>query len=222
MTSRGHNGEEEGGKAGPAQERVHGSATRGVPRMPGGEEAAVRGTGDGHPPADNRAGLPPGRGVLPPELAGRLLMSPPVGGAVYFLMAGGECVYIGSSAKPAVRVGLHRTKEGRAFEAAMYLPIAIEDMWAEERRWISSVHPRHNKRHNPCPDPDSPSWGTSARPDRFFASSEMPVEVVAAIDERARQEGRSRSELMHIACLFYLEYAPVTPAEPNLPPSPDS
>ena len=57
-------------------------------------------------------------------------------------------------------------------------------------------------------------------PGRVSLVTEGTAEIREALDIRAKAEGRSRSDLILTACLYYLRYAPVTPVERVLPPPP--
>lgn len=48
---------------------------------------------------------------------------------------------------------------------------------------------------------------------KVTVGSEIEIELRDRLDKRAKEEGRSRSEVISRACRFYLEYAEVEPAQ---------
>ena len=54
---------------------------------------------------------------------------------------------------------------------------------------------------------------------KVVVSAEVPEALREATDERARAEGRSRSEVISRALRFYMKWAPVVPADEE-PPDP--
>ena len=103
------------------------------------------------------------RGVLPPDVLSVLTDTPPAGPAVYFLLLADEVVYVGASLMPIGRVETHLSAPSRTFDRTLYLAVADHELAAAEIHWISVLRPRHNKQHNPEPDPAFVGWGDFER-----------------------------------------------------------
>jgi hypothetical protein len=90
---------------------------------------------------------------------------PPDGPGLYFLVKDEQVIYVGSSDHPSKRVWSHSGCKHKAFDYEVYLAISIgDDLLAAERHWIRTLCPRHNKTHNPRPDPAHPGWGDGFSP----------------------------------------------------------
>ena len=69
---------------------------------------------------------------------------------VYFLIFGGEIVYVGASTKCASRAYGHRRGGQIQFDSFTSIPVPKSERFAAERLYTAALCPRHNKNNNPA------------------------------------------------------------------------
>lgn len=147
-----------------------------------------------------------------PELDGRLTTEQPNDFVVYFIIRGGQVVYIGSTAGiPWERIDTHRRDPMKVFDAVYYLQcpgIGRRGLRALEKQWIGILRPVHNRQHNPSYDPRQPSWGATL-PNQSRMSGRLvrlPEYLVIELEQMAEDNFTTFRTQVIFAVKAYLEH----------------
>jgi hypothetical protein len=101
----------------------------------------------------------------------------PLEPVVYFLISGDEVVYVGQTCNLLTRIGNHQSTYAGKFDSFAFLPVARENLLAEEKKWIILLNPRLNG--PPAPHYKrayKPYW---RQPDVSIVRSEKDVDRLA-------------------------------------------